>query len=312
MGVKSFMVGLPFGVACFNNGEAPVYFGARSPRRSRAAIVTGSSYARSLARSLAPALRRVRAPLAFATCLLAAGQARAVDPFEIQVYDATTNPPLAAGIELHFNTVASGLQSAPPPELPPNHQTHLTLEPSLGLTSWWEVGAYLQTAIGPGAGFDFAGVKLRSKVALPAAPGSPFGWALNAEVSWLPAAYDAARWGAELRPIATALVAGGRLYFGINPILDWELAGAAAAGTPALEPAATALFMIPDLLSLGLEYYANLGQIGRWLPLDGQEHYLFEVVNVYRWKRWEINAGVGEGLTAASNRLVFKAIVGFH
>jgi len=245
-------------------------------------------------------------------CLLVGGRAWAVDPFEIQVYDASTNPPLTAGIELHANTVASGLQSATPPELPPNHQTHLTLEPSFGLTTWWEVGGYLQSAFRPDGGFDFGGVKLRSKVALPAVPDSPFRWALNAEVSWLPAAYDAARWGVELRPIATALVARGWLYFGINPILDWELAGADAGGRPDLEPAATALFVVKDLGSLGVEYYANFGPLGSWLPASAQEHYLFEVVNVYRWTRWEINAGVGEGLTAASNRLVFKAILGFH
>jgi hypothetical protein len=38
---------------------------------------------------------------------------------------------------------------------------------------------------------------------------------------------------------------------------------------------------------------------------------VFEVVNVLRWKRVELNAGVGEGLTAASNRLVVKLILGF-
>ena len=247
-----------------------------------------------------------------AASLVAGGRAWAVDPFEIQVYDASTNPPLSAAIELHANTVASGLQSAEPPELPPNHQTHLTLEPSFGLTSWWEVGGYLQSAFRPDGGFDFGGVKLRTKAALPAVAGSPFRWAVNVEVSWLPAAYDAARWGAELRPIATALVAHGWLYFGVNPILDWELAGAAASGVPAVEPAATALLMMRDLGSLGLEYYASFGQLGSWLPASAQEHYLFEVVNVYRWRRWEVNAGVGEGLTDASNRLVFKAILGFH
>ncbi len=248
----------------------------------------------------------------FAAAVAAGGRAWAVDPFEIQVYDASTNPPLAAAIELHANTVAAGVETATAPELPPNHQTHLTLEPSLGLTPCWEVGAYLQSAFRADGGFDFGGVKLRSKVALPALAGSPFRWAVNAEVSWLPAAYDVARWGAEVRPIFTALVARGWLYFGVNPILDWALAGPAASATPALEPAATALVMVRDLGSAGLEYYASFGALGSWLPAGEQAHYLFEVVNVYRWRRWELNAGVGEGLTAASNRLVVKAIVGFH
>jgi hypothetical protein len=43
-----------------------------------------------------------------------------------------------------------------------------------------------------------------------------------------------------------------------------------------------------------------------------QEHYLYEVVNLLRWSRWEVNVGLGEGLTAASNSLVGKMILGFH
>jgi hypothetical protein len=255
---------------------------------------------------------RIGQALAVALGLLAGGQARAVDPFEIQVYDATINSPLKAGIELHVNSVLSGLGTAPPPELPPNHQTHLTAEPSLGLTTWWEVGGYVQSTIRADGGFDFAGVKLRTKLALPPAPARPFGWAINVEVSRLPAAYDAARWGMEARPIATASASGGRLYFAVNPILDWDLAGPEASGRPELEPAATALFVIEDLLSLGLEYYANFGPIGRWLPAGAEEQYLYEVVNFYRWRRWEMNFGVGEGLTDASNRLIVKTILGFH
>jgi hypothetical protein len=245
-------------------------------------------------------------------CLLAGRQARAVDPFEIQVYDASINPPMTAGIELHVNSVVSGLETAPPPELPPNHQTHLTAEPSLGLTTWWEVGGYVQSTIRPDGGFDFAGVKLRSKLALPPVPGSPFRWAVNFEVSWLPAAYDVARWGAEVRPIATASVASGRLFFAVNPILDWDLAGPNAAATPDLEPAVAGLFVVENLLSLGLEYYANFGPVGSWLPAEAQEQYLYEVINLDRWKRWDLNFGVGEGLTDASNRLVAKMILGFR
>ena len=266
-------------------------------------------YKSSCSRAFAGAHFRL---LVVSVCLLAGRRAWAVDPFEIQVYDASIDPPMTAGIELHVNSVVSGLETAPAPELPPNHQTHLTAEPSLGLTTWWEVGAYVQSTIRGDGDLDFGGVKLRSKFAAPPVAGSPFRWAINFELSWLPATYDPARWGVEVRPIATASLAGGRLFFGVNPILDWDLAGAYASGRPELEPAATGLFVIENLLSLGLEYYANFGPIGRWLPAGAEEQYLYEVINLYEWKRWEINFGVGEGLTDASNRLVVKAILGFH
>ena len=280
----------------------------RSFKRGRPGASSAVLYESSRSRAFGAHFRVA----AIAVCLLAGREARAVDPFEIQVYDASIDPPMTAAIELHVNAVVSGLETVPPPELPPNHQTHLTAEPSFGLTPWWEVGAYVQSTIRGDGGLDFAGVKLRSKLAAPPVAGSPFRGAVNFELSRLPAAYDPARWGVEVRPIATASLAGGRLYFGVNPILDWDLAGTDASGRPALEPAATGLYVLEDLLSLGFEYYANFGPIGRWLPAGAQEHYLYEVINVYRWKRWEINFGVGEGLTEASNRLVVKAILGFH
>lgn len=243
--------------------------------------------------------------------LLAARQARAVDPFEIQVYDANINPPGAPGIELHVNSVVSGVTSSVPPELPANHQTHFTAEPSLGVTGWWELGGYLQSTLRGDGGFDYAGVKLRSKFVWPRPAANRFHFAINLEVSRLPETYDRDRWGAEIRPIVTTTAAGARLYFAINPILDLSLAGSAAAHAPSLEPAATALYTVAGLFSVGLEYYANFGPVGSWLPASQQEHYLFEVVNLSKWTRWEINLGVGEGLTEASNRFVGKMILGF-
>jgi hypothetical protein len=247
-----------------------------------------------------------------AACVLMARQARAVDPFEIQVYDATINQPGAPGIELHVNSILSGLRTAVPPELPPDHQTHFTLEPSLGLTRWWELGGYLQFALRADGNFDYAGVKLRSKLVHSPTTDNPFGVGINLEISRLPDSYDRDRWGAEIRPIATATVGGDRLFFSANPIVDLGLAGPAASVAPSFEPAATALYVVGGLCSLGLEYYANLGPIGSWLPANQQEHYLYEVANVLRWRRWEINLGVGEGLTDGSNRLVAKTIVGFR
>src|SRR5271169_3442576 len=100
--------------------------------------------------------------------ILLATQASAVDPFEIQVYDGTANPPGVFGLELHVNTVPIGLLTSPsPPEYPQNHETHFTLEPSLGLFSWWELGGYFQTALRGDQAFDYAGVKLRNKFVTP-------------------------------------------------------------------------------------------------------------------------------------------------
>ena len=114
--------------------------------------------------------RVIRAALSIGVALCAvllSSPAWAINPFEIQVYDGTANAPGVFGLELHVNYVANGLTTATSPELPQNHQTHFTLEPSYGLTPWWEIGGYFQTALRADGTFDYAGVKLRSKWVTP-------------------------------------------------------------------------------------------------------------------------------------------------
>ena len=57
------------------------------------------------------------------------------------------NAPGQVGIETHLNTVSVGRREAVAPELPANHQSHFTAEFPIGITSWWEGGVYLQTAL---------------------------------------------------------------------------------------------------------------------------------------------------------------------
>ena len=243
---------------------------------------------------------------------LAPRAARAVDPFEIQVYDGGLAAPGHATLELHLNSVVSGHHEAVPPELPSHHQWHFTAEGAIGILDWWEAGAYLQTTLLPDGSYHYAGSKLRSKFVLPERAGSPFRFGVNLEVSRLPAQYDPDRWASEIRPIATWTSAGGRLYVGVNPIVDVSLAGPGRGEAPSFEPAATILGVADGLASFGLEYYADLGPIGSWAPAAAQEHYLYQVINVLRWSWLELNAGVGEGLTSGSNRFVAKMILGFH
>jgi hypothetical protein len=61
---------------------------------------------------------------------------------------------------------------------------------------------------------------------------------------------------------------------------------------------------------LGLEYYGDLGGLFDPAPLRAQQHYVYEVANLLAVRGLELNAGVGEGLTAASNALTVKIILG--
>src|SRR5713101_7465237 len=128
--------------------------------------------------------------------LFCAAAARAQDAFEIQVYDASTAPPLTPGLEVHLNGVLHGSEQASPAgELPTHHVAHATLEPHLGLTDWLEVGAYLQSALRPEGTYDYAGTKLRMKARL-----------LEPVFVWLSLA------------VTEALSLGAEYYAGLGPI----------------------------------------------------------------------------------------------
>jgi hypothetical protein len=220
-----------------------------------------------------------------------------VDAFEIQVYDATADAQDAVGIEMHANAFFR------------EKEEHVTFEPSYGLFSWWELGTYLQTAITADGSLRWGGMKLRSKFV------TPPGWqrylrlGLNFELALLPTEFDRNQWGMEIRPIAAW--ENAHWLFAVNPIVSASLAGPDAAAGPVFEPSAMALYKFGERVSLGFEYYGEIGPFSAVLPIDKEEHVVFEVVNVLCIKNVELNFGVGQGLTAASSPFVAKMILGY-
>ena len=238
--------------------------------------------------------------------------ARAVDPFEIQVYDGTAQNPDAFAVELHTNGVVRGSpENQSPGLLPLGHQAHFTLEPQYGVFSWWEVGGYFETAIADGS-FEYGGIKFRSKWVTPPHWHRYLRLGLNMEVSLLPRDFDVNVWGMELRPIIA--FENKWCMLAVNPIID--VSGRPPFGQPTpkdptFEPAIMAVYKWDARVSLGLEYYASFGPLSGFVPVAQQEHYLYEVVNVLAIKNVEVNIGFGEGLTSASNRFVAKMILGY-
>lgn len=252
-------------------------------------------------------MRLLSWPLALALFFVA-GDALAVDAFEIQVYDGTANAPGAPGLELHVNRVFNGVKTADPPELPAHHLTHMTIEPSIGLTPILEIGGYFQTALRADGTFDYAGTKLRTKLVTPPGWREHLRLGVNVELSLLPERYERSRWGGEVRPIVA--FESTRWLFAMNPIVGIPLGSPDARRGPTFEPAAMAKVKLAGL-GLGFEYYGSFGPIAAPEKPDAQLHYLYEVIDVLSIPHFELNVGVGEGLTAASNSVVAKVIVGY-
>jgi hypothetical protein len=254
--------------------------------------------------------RRLAALFSASAVLGATTAARATDPFEIQVYDGTANAPMQPGLELHLNYVANGLREPDGATVARQHQAHMTLEPSLGILPWWELGAYFQTAVVPGAGFEYAGAKLRSKFVTPPTWHPNLRLGANFELALIPERFDHDRWSTELRPIVAW--ENARWLFALNANVSTPLAGDGFRDGPAFEPAAMAVVKLWGVVGVGVEYYSGLGPFSDFSPVAKQEHYLYEVANLLAVDALELNVGVGEGLTSGSNKLVFKLIVGWE
>ncbi len=61
---------------------------------------------------------------------------------------------------------------------------------------------------------------------------------------------------------------------------------------------------------IGIEYCADFGQIGNFLPLSEQSHQAFAVTD-FKLGKFDVELGLGCGLTPGSDRLVTKAIIGY-
>ncbi|MEA2954988.1 MAG: hypothetical protein QOJ58_485, partial [Alphaproteobacteria bacterium] len=62
-------------------------------------------------------------------------------------------------------------------------------------------------------------------------------------------------------------------------------------------------------LALGIEYYSVLGPFPNFVSLNEQQHNIYAVVD-FKVGRFDVNAGVGYGLTPGSDRLMAKMIIG--
>ncbi len=248
---------------------------------------------------------RLLALVAFAT---SAGPAHAVDPFEIQVYEGDINRPLQAGLELHSNVTLPRESQRDWPGMRGKSFLRVTFEPSFGLLEWWEVGAYFQLALAPGdLKGHFGGFKLRSKWIVPRRLTGDFILGLNVEVGRGAALFGAADWDTEFRPIV--VWSRGRLMAAANPLVGWALSGPDRSWRPDLEPAFKLRWDTGMRFGAGIEYYSGLGLLGALPERAEQDHYLYLTGDLVD-APFDLNVGVGRGLTAATSAWLFKTILG--
>jgi hypothetical protein len=243
--------------------------------------------------------------LSFAAILLAAStiSARAVD--EIQVYNAEIAKIGQWTFQLHSNYAFIGRKEPDfPGGLIPHHALQGTGEWAYGITDWWEMGFYTPYAVDRNLTPYSNAAKIRQLFVIPNAAEREFFYGVNFEISYAMPQFSDAQWNLEIRPIVGWRK--GDYEFIINPIVDM---GFGQNGDTIFAPAARFARNLGENLAVGLEYYTDLGPLRNSSTFNEQQHNLYAVVD-FKIGRFDVNAGVGYGLTPGSDRLMYKMIIG--
>ena len=224
---------------------------------------------------------------------------------EIQVYDGGLASPGTFNLTIHNNFIARGLKDVPFEGGVSAHRSFNGVpEWAYGVTSWFEAGLYLPLYTNDrNEGFGLDGFKLRALFAKPGNDDRKFIYGVNFEFSVNARRWDEKRVSSEMRPIVGWHFGKVDLIF--NPIVDTAYDGF---GKLEFVPAVRLAWNVKPKWQAAIEEYAYLGHFEDFLPGREQGHQICAVVD-HSGKTWDVQFGVGLGLTDASDKLTFKMIL---
>jgi hypothetical protein len=241
-------------------------------------------------------------------CLLPCAVAQ--DNYEIQVYGSELVEPHHTMVELHSNFTIDGSKFAIDGVYPTNHAEHETIEITHGWNDWFETGFYIFTSIHSGQGWQWVGDHIRPRVRVPERWNWPVGVSLSSEFGYQRRQFSTDTWTIEIRPIIDQKV--GRWYWSVNPTLDRSFHGESVSQGVVFSPNFKFSYDFTPKIAGGLEYYGSVGPVAGLLPVPQQMHQVFPAVDLNLAPQWEINFGLGVGLTRSTDHLIAKMILGYR
>lgn len=225
------------------------------------------------------------------------------DSFELEVYGHETATPGEWELEPHVAFSGRGSTQFDGTVAPTNHQIHLAMEVTHGLARNWEVAAYGLLARQVDRAPEYAGWRVRSRVASPDEWGWPVHLALNVELSYTRPIFDDHTYALELTPIIGRQWGPVRVDF--NAALERPLTGADR-GKWDFEPSLRTAVTVTPSVDVTLEYFSALGPLTTLDPLRQQVHQLYPGVAFRLGDELSLNAAIGVGLTGSGDRVVAK------
>jgi hypothetical protein len=238
--------------------------------------------------------------------LLAAPVAALAQTDEIQVYDAAIAEKGKLNLMIHDNFTPSGAKTpAFPGGVESNHALVGVAEWAYGVTDWFEQGLYLPLySYSQNDGATYNGFKLRWLFVKPHAEDQKFFYGVNFEFSVNQKQWNPRRFSSEVRPIIGWHLKPVDII--VNPIMDTEYTG----GFKSLDfaPSVRAAYNLSDKWAVAAEEYADYGPLRQILPAREQSHQIWAVMD-HPSKLVNIEAGVGFGLTSASDKVTLKLMI---
>jgi hypothetical protein len=228
----------------------------------------------------------------------------AQDPFEIHIYEYEPMSWRQYSLEAHLNLVTQGTSTRDGSLLPTEHQTHLTLEPTFGLSDNFAVGFMFLNAWEPGHSPQFAGWRVLPHLYAPEAWHLPVRLGFVAEFSFQNTRYEANSRRVELRPILDREFERWQVVF--NPVVERAIHGPGTAHGWNFEPALLLRWKRKPF-SPSLEYYGEIESINVEPRAQPEVHQLFCGGDWDLRQRFKVNLGVGFDLGSRGPGVVFKS-----
>ena len=250
-------------------------------------------------------MRHTALRLVIAALLVGASGMAYAQTDEIQVYTGGLADKGKFNLTLHSNFTPRGNKSpAFPGGLTADKSFNGVAEWAYGVNDWFEAGLYLPLySIDKHKGATLDGAKLRALFAVPHADDRTFVYGVNFEFSINSNSWDENRITSEVRPIIGWHLKPWDII--INPILDTSYDGVKNLD---FAPAFRVAYNLPRMWAVAVEEYADYGPLHEFLAKSEQSHQLYGVVD-HTVKGLDIEAGVGFGLTDATDKLTFKLIL---
>ena len=225
---------------------------------------------------------------------------------EIQVYDGGLADVGQFNLTWHNNFTPKGLKTPSfPGAVTSDKSFNGVTEWAWGVTKWFEAGLYLPLySIDKDLGAKIDGFKIRTLFASPRADDRKFFYGSNFEFSYNSKHWDQRRFTSEIRPIIGWHLNPVDVIF--NPIMDTTYTG----GLKSLEfvPATRIAYNKNQRWALAIEEYSDYGEFREFSAWRDQSHQIYGVID-HAGKLFDLEAGVGVGITKGSDKLTLKLIL---